>query len=371
VRLLEYVTAFSRINRRMHNKSMTADNQLTIVGGRNVGDEYYGAAQTDFSDLDLLAAGPVVPEVSAVFDDYWNNEAAYPISRPWKSRSRARRPPSSRRSCATPSTIAIAVSATPWQIRAGVQGRARDSPGRYHRSGAGRRSSPTRRPRSVAARRRFHACHPQLGKILDSAKHDLTLISPYFVPPDDAMDWLTGMQKRGVQVRILTNSYGATDVTAVHAGYAPKREALLRAGVILYELKPSAYAELAKKKYRSGPGGSSRASLHAKTYMVDRHQLFIGSLNLDPRSAQLNTEMGIVVDSAPLCEMLGKVIDAALLDVAYQVVLETDPATGKEQMVWVTQEDGVLRTYRSEPDMNAWDHFKQGVLRMLPVESQL
>ncbi|WP_035882714.1 MULTISPECIES: phospholipase D family protein [Cupriavidus] len=375
VRLLEYVTAFSRINRRMHNKSMTADNQLTIVGGRNVGDEYYGAAQTDFSDLDLLAAGPVVPEVSAVFDDYWNNEAAYPIStleKPLTGKEAADQQEKLRNAV---DDRAIAVSATPY-------GKSVLESGVVHAIHQGTLPSFWGRATVIADKAAkiqlppdddsTHAI-PQLGKILDSAKHDLTLISPYFVPPDDAMDWLTGMQKRGVQVRILTNSYGATDVTAVHAGYAPKREALLRAGVILYELKPSAYAELAKerKSHRSGPGGSSRASLHAKTYMVDRHQLFIGSLNLDPRSARLNTEMGIVVDSAPLCEMFGKVIDAALLDVAYQVVLETDPATGKEQMVWVTQEDGVLRTYRSEPDMNAWDHFKQGVLRMLPVESQL
>jgi len=373
MRLFEYATDFGRINRRMHNKSMTADNQLTIVGGRNVGDEYYGAAKTDFSDLDLLAGGPVVPQVSAVFDDYWNSEAAYPISVLAKPLSGEEAASEQNRLRQILDEHAIALQSSAYGksvLESGVLQAIHQGtlPAFWGRAIviADRAAKVLTPPEDDST----HAI-PKLGKILDSAQHDLTLISPYFVPPDSAMEWLTGLQKRGVQVRILTNSYGATDVSAVHAGYAPRREALLKAGVILYELKPSAYAELAKEKKSHGPGGSSRASLHAKTYMVDRHLLFIGSLNLDPRSARLNTEMGIVVDSAPLCEMLGKSVDAVLLDAAYQVVLETDPATGKQEMEWVTQEDGVLRTYRSEPNMKGWDHFKQGVLRMLPVESQL
>jgi putative cardiolipin synthase len=373
LRLFEYITDFSRINRRMHNKSMTADNQLTIVGGRNVGDEYYGAAHTDFSDLDLLAGGPVVPQVSAVFDDYWNSEAAYPISALDKPLAGDEATALQQKLRQSLNDHAIAMSASDY-------GKSVLESGVLHAIHQGTLPAFWGRATVIADKAAkvltppeddsTHAI-PKLIKILGSAQHDLTLVSPYFVPPDSAMEWLTGLQKRGVQVRILTNSYGATDVSAVHAGYAPRREALLKAGVILYELKPSAYAELAKKKKSHGPGGSSRASLHAKSYMVDRHLLFIGSLNLDPRSARLNTEMGIVVDSAPLCEMLGKAIDGVLLDAAYQVVLETDPATGKQEMVWVTQENGLLHTYRSEPDMNGWDHFKQGVLRMLPVESQL
>lgn len=369
MRLFEYVTDFRRIDRRMHNKSMTADNQLTIVGGRNIGDQYYGAADTDFTDLDLLAAGPVVPQVSAVFDDFWNSQAVYPLSalaKPLSGDEAARQQQTLRTYL---DEHAVAMRATPYGksvLETGIVQLLRENKLPEYWGQA-----------TVIADRAAKVLHPpdddsthaipKLVKVLEGAQHDLTLISPYFVPPDSAMTWLVDMQKRGVQVRILTNSYGATDVSAVHAGYAPRRKALLQAGVILYELKPTAYAELAKQKKRHGPGGSSRASLHAKTYMVDRHELFIGSLNLDPRSARLNTEMGIVVDSQALCAMLGQGVDDALLDAAYQVVLADDG----ESLQWVTREDGVLRTYTSEPDMNAWDKFKQGVLRVLPVEEEL
>jgi len=369
MRLFEYVTDFRRIDRRMHNKSLTADNQLTIVGGRNIGDQYYGAADTDFTDLDLLAAGPVVPEVSAVFDDFWNSEAVYPLS--------ALATPLAGDEAATQqqklrtylNEHAVAMRATPYGqsvLETGIVQLMREDrlPEYWGKATviADRAAKVLHPPEDDST----HAI-PKLVKFLERAQHDLTLISPYFVPPDSAMKWLTDIQKRGVQVRILTNSYGATDVSAVHAGYAPKRRALLEAGIILYELKPTAYAELAKEKKRHGPGGSSRASLHAKTYMVDRHELFIGSLNLDPRSARLNTEMGIVVDSQALCDMLGQGVDDALLDAAYQVVLSDD---GKS-LQWVTRENGVLTTYDREPDMNAWDHFKQSVMRILPVEEEL
>lgn len=373
VRLFEYVTDFRRIDRRMHNKSMTADNQLTIVGGRNIGDAYYGAADTDFTDLDLLAAGPVVPQVSAVFDDYWNSEAVYPLSALAKPLGGDEAATQQQKLRSYLDEHAVAMRATPYGksvLETGiVKLIQQDSLPAYWGNAtviADQAAKVLHPPEDNST----HAI-PKLAKILEGAQHDLTLISPYFVPPDSAMTWLIDMQKRGVQVRILTNSFGATDVSAVHAGYAPKRRALLEAGVILYELKPTAYAELAKEKKSRGPGGSSRASLHAKTYMVDRHELFIGSLNLDPRSARLNTEMGIVVDSRELCDMLGQGVDDSLLDAAYQVVLATDPATGATSLQWVTRENGVIRTYTSEPDMNAWDKFKQGVLRLLPVESEL
>jgi len=369
VRLFEYVTDFRRINRRMHNKSLTADSQLTIVGGRNIGDQYYGAADTDFTDLDLLAAGPVVPEVSAVFDDFWNSEAVYPLSAMAKPLSGDEAATQQQKLRTYLDEHAVNMRATPYGqslLETGIVQLLRDNklPEYW-----GQATVIADRAAKVLLPPEDDSTHaiPKLVKFMETAQHDLTLISPYFVPPESAMKWLTDMQKRGVQVRILTNSYGATDVSAVHAGYAPKRKALLKAGVILYELKSTAYAEMARQKRHRGPGGSSRASLHAKTYMVDRHELFIGSLNLDPRSARLNTEMGIVVDSKELCDVLAQGVDDALLDAAYQVVLSDDG----ESLQWVTREGGVVRTYTSEPDMNGWDKFKQGVLRMLPVEEQL
>ncbi|WP_454763847.1 phospholipase D family protein [Cupriavidus campinensis] len=374
VRLFEFITDFRRVDRRMHNKSMTADNQLTVVGGRNVGDAYFAATtDLDFSDLDLLAAGPVVPQVSAVFDDYWNAEAAWPlvsVARPLAADETAALQQQVRQHLDDRRT---ALRATPYGKALLESGVLRAMQQEALPAFWGRATVIADRAAKVTLPPHDDSTHaiPELINVLNSAQHDLTLISPYFVPGDPGMAWLSGLQKRGVQVHLLTNSFGATDVRAVHAGYAPRREALLKDGVLLYELKPSAYAEMVKEKKRHGPGGSSRASLHAKSYMVDRRLLFIGSLNLDPRSARLNTEMGIVVDSAPLCAMLGKGLDDALLDAAYQVVWLPDPRTGQEGLAWITREDGVLRTYYSEPDMSGWNRFGQGVLRLLPVESEL
>ncbi|NUA29341.1 phospholipase D family protein [Cupriavidus basilensis] len=261
-RWLEFAADFRRLDRRMHNKSMTADNQLTVVGGRNIGDGYFSAdTATDFSDLDVLAGGPVVRQVSAVFDDYWNGPASYPVA--------------------------------------------------------------TLLPEPA------------------DAQADVQALRQYL------------------------------DEQAVQARGGEYAKDLLASGIELYELKPSAYAELAREGHRSLVS-KSRASLHAKSYMVDGHLLFVGSLNLDPRSARLNTEMGVVLDSAALCAQLGTGLDDKLLDVADKVMLEPGPAAGAEpEQVWVTREDGLLRTYDSEPGMSALQHAGQSLLRLLPLQDAL
>lgn len=205
----------------------------------------------------------------------------------------------------------------------------------------------------------------------------MLLISPYFVPDDDGEAWLIALAKRGIRVRILTNSFAATDVSPVHAGYAPHRLALVAAGVELYELKPSAYAELASsgKAARGSRSrswlSSSRASLHAKNYIVDRHLVFIGSLNMDPRSAKLNTEMGVVLDSPALAERMIKSTEHGLLDMAYRVGMQTDGDGGNRRLTWTTREKGQLMVYDSEPGMGPLQHLGIGVLRVLPIKEEL
>lgn len=367
-RWLDFMTDFRRVNRRMHNKSMTADNQLTVVGGRNIGDVYFSAdPASDFTDLDVLAGGPVVQQVSAVFDAYWNSEAAYPVT------TLARMPPDA---ATRLDAIRQSLEADAMQARATPYGQALMSSGMAQALAAGtlpeywgRGSVIADDPRKVLQDPDDRAGHamPELAQVLGSAQRELALVSPYFVPTDDAMDWLRNITARGVQVRILTNAYTATDVRAVHAGYAPRREALLKAGIELYELKPSAYAEMARHGRRTAIS-RSRASLHAKTYMVDQHLLFIGSLNLDPRSSLINTEMGVVLDNADLCRKLA--INDAILDFAYKVMLEPDQQ-GRVRMVWVTRESGLLKTYTEEPGMGFWQRTGQAMLRLLPIEGEL
>src|SRR3954468_5074802 len=281
-RLGELATEFSRLNRRMHNKSFTADSQASIVGGRNVGDEYFGAeSAVEFADLDVLAVGTVVAEVSSSFDEYWNSTSAYPgaslipapsaevsasVHEAW---TRLDADPHANRYVEALRTIPLVqqllAGSLPldWATARVVA----DSPSKVLHP-------PERKDLHMLT---------QLESVLGKPAAELDLVSPYFVPTKDGTAALVGLAKRGVKVRVLTNSLAATDVSAVHAGYAKYREDLLRGGVRLYELKPTAYPG------GSGIGGSD-ASLHAKTFAVDRSRIFVGSFNFDPRSARLNTE---------------------------------------------------------------------------------
>jgi putative cardiolipin synthase len=191
----------------------------------------------------------------------------------------------------------------------------------------------------------------QLESVLGKPAAELDLVSPYFVPTKDGTAALVGLAKRGVKVRVLTNSLAATDVSAVHAGYAKYREDLLRGGVRLYELKPTAHPG------GSGIGGSD-ASLHAKTFAVDRSRIFVGSFNFDPRSARLNTEMGVLVESAALAGRLSSALDRGLARDAYEVRLNAD------HLEWV---DGST-SYGSEPDTGMFKRLWIGLLSILPIE---
>ena len=353
-RWLDFVTDFARVNRRMHNKSMTADSQLSIVGGRNVGDEYFAARpDLDFSDLDVLAAGPVVREVAGAFDAYWNSDAAWPLAAfgaaadPLElARLRGRFSEHGREQSASAYARVLRDTDLANAIRTG------SLPAYW-----GRASVIADSPAKVTAPPEDRSTHAilKLGKLLQGANRELILVSPYFVPGKEGVQWLRQMAARGVRVRVLTNSFAATDVRVVHAGYAAYRRELLESGIELYELKPT--AAVAKRTLH----GSSRASLHAKAYMTDRRALFVGSLNLDPRSVELNTEMGVVLESEPLCRSLAERFDQRILDLAWRLQLDGD------RLVWATRD---ARTDQ-EPEMGLLQGMVQGLLRLLPLEEQL
>jgi cardiolipin synthase C len=359
-RWLDFLTDFGRVNRRMHNKSLTADSQASVVGGRNVGDEYFaGGAAVEFGDFDVVAFGPVVREVSAEFDRYWNSASAYPVSALATSspaaaqglRARIARHVEALRG--TPYARALAAGDLAAELEArrlplywGSATVVSDDPAKIHR--------PIDDPSAHAA--------PKLKAALGDAREELLLVSPYFVPGSEGVAWLRELAARGVKVRVLTNSYLANDVGPAHAGYSSYREDLLRAGVEIQELKPG--AEL---KAEAKPGGSSGSSLHAKTYMVDARRLYVGSFNLDPRSVRLNTEMGIVLESEALCASVRERLLERLPDIAYRV--ERDPNSGA--LAWITREDGKEVRYESEPGMGLFDFLGQWLLRILPVEEQL
>jgi putative cardiolipin synthase len=353
-RLGELVTDFSRVNRRMHNKSFTADNQVAIVGGRNVGDEYYGAeSDVAFTDLDVLAAGAVVREVSAEFDAYWNSESAYPAAaliRPAEPGSAAQVREAwtklNQDPKATRYVDALRTTALVQQLLAGELP-LEWAPARVVADDPAKVLQPPER-------QELHML-PRLQEVIGKPERSLDLVSPYFVPTEEGTAALRALAERGVQVRVLTNSLAATDVAPVHAGYAKYRAALLRGGIRLYELKPTA-----EKGDKRDSAGGSDASLHAKTFAVDRSRIFVGSFNFDPRSARLNTEMGVVIESAALATRLSSTLDTGLPRDAYEVRFAQDGRS----LEWVS--DG--KVYGSEPDTGLLRRLWIGFLSLLPIE---
>ncbi|AGW95043.1 MULTISPECIES: phospholipase D family protein [Cupriavidus] len=378
MRWLEMLVGFKRLDRRMHNKSMTVDNQMSLVGGRNVGDAYFSARpDMDFSDLDVLIAGPAVPQVSAVFDEYWNDESSYPVVALIPAGKEA--PVEMRNLRKRLEARGDLAKTSPYVQELLDSGLAKGIESGHMPGYTGKATVVSDKAAKITHQTDDEPGHAtaRLEKMIGSAQKEVLLISPYFVPDDDGEAWLIALAGSGIRVRILTNSFAATDVSAVHAGYAPHRQALVAAGVELYELKPSAYAELAARG-KSARGSrsrswlsSSRASLHAKNYIVDRRLVFIGSLNMDPRSAKLNTEMGIVLDSPALAERMIKSTEDGLLDMAYRVGLQTDGDGGNPRLTWTTREKGQLTVYDSEPDMGPLQHLGIGVLRVLPIKEEL
>ena len=271
MRAIDFTTDFARVNRRMHNKSFTADNQATIVGGRNVGNEYYGAGEgVEFADLDVLAVGAVVRDVSAAFDLYWNSASAYPAAR------------------------ILAPAADPRALLEQTFDALREDPDARDYVEALRESPDVQA--LLGARLRLEWTQATLvrddpRKTLDTAddrsllllaallpaigepQRSFDLVSPYFVPGERGTEVLAGLARRGVRVRVLTNSLAATDVGPVHAGYAKRREALLRAGVELHEFKPAAAPPPSEAK--KGFAGSRAGSLHAKTFAIDARKIFV------------------------------------------------------------------------------------------------
>ncbi|KAA2215254.1 phospholipase D family protein [Pseudoroseomonas oryzae] len=358
-----FLTDFSRANRRMHNKSFTADSQATIVGGRNVGDEYFGAAEGAlFADLDVLAIGAVVPEVAADFDRYWASLSSYPVD--------LILPPPDREQLPALRAAAEEVTQSPAALR--YVGAIRDLPSiRQLLDGElALEWAPVRMVSDDPAKGLGRAAPEglltsQLAEILDTPERELELVSPYFVPAEAGTAFFAGLARSGVRVRVLTNSLASTDVTAVHAGYARRREDLLAAGVVLYELRrlgPGA----GERNDSAGPFGSSGSSLHAKTFAVDRRRVFVGSFNFDPRSANLNTELGFVIESPVLADAIRRAFDQAIPATSYKAGLTADG-----RLFWTENLDGSVVRHETEPQASLLQRLLVSVLMRLPIEWML
>jgi putative cardiolipin synthase len=362
-RALNFLTDFERVNRRMHNKSFTADGHATIVGGRNIGNEYAGAGQgVIFEDLDVIAVGPVVGEVSRAFDLYWNSRSAYPAAQllqepgPDARRLLESRFAATRADPVAVDYIGILHSTKLLQDLLGGTLQMEWTEARVLRDDPAK-TLDTEGKRELLLLQ-------ELLNTIGPPQTSFDLVSPYFVPAKKGTADLAALARRGVTVRVLTNSLAATDVAAVHAGYSKRRGELLAAGVRLYELKPT--AEGVKHDGKRKTGSSSSASLHAKTFALDRRRIFVGSFNFDPRSALLNTEMGLLIDSPALARLLGETFDTRVPLDAYEVL------SGKNSgLEWVERTPQGETRYDTEPKTGGLQRLWIEILSVLPIEGLL
>ncbi|MCG6891074.1 MAG: phospholipase D family protein [Gammaproteobacteria bacterium] len=367
-RWMQILSRFDEVTRRMHNKSFTVDNQISVLGGRNIGNEYFEAdPNLAFGDLDVLAVGPVVNEVSTSFDLYWNSSASYPATslitsqdsiddldqrRKVLSEFVEQQRDSEYLQALRSSDLVTRLKNDAFVFDWGAAQVLYDDPAKIT-------SSRDQTDLHLAT---------QLEPFSAQITRELTIFSPYFVPGREGVANIEKLRARGVRVRILTNSLASTDVSAVHAGYSKYRKYLLRAGVELYELDQTLSKE--QRKDKKGAEGSSKASLHAKSFAIDRERIFIGSLNFDPRSVVENTEIGVMIESASIATEMSDWFDQKIDQVAFRLALEEDD-NGNEILVWHRSLDGVEQRYTTEPNTGFWRRFGVGFLRLLPIESLL
>ena len=369
LRPVDMVLDLKRINRRMHNKTFTADNQISLIGGRNMSNQYYNASDSyQFSDVDVMLVGQAVDDITHSFDEYWNHSYAYPV-----------------RNIINHNTYTLRYDGLKEQLTKHYQEitvqNYLDLSNRTHDFDQWldhniqldwvKAEVVKDAPDKIRARaKKEQHLNFQMVKRLENPEHSVDLISAYFVPQKQGEAKLIELAKDGVQVRVLTNSFKANDVALVHAFYAKYRIDLLKNGVELYEFLPAISEENLypnskeiSKQTKVSLKGLSRSSLHAKLMALDNKQVFIGSFNFDPRSANLNTEIGVIINSPPLANAVHKTMDVNLKKYAYKLVLDS-----QQKINWLKETPQGIVTLRKEPKMKWWQKAGVKIISWLPIE---
>ena len=371
---VEFAFDASRLDYRMHNKLMVVDNAVALVGGRNIGDQYFQVdPDSQFGDDDVFAAGPIVRQLSQSFDHYWNSALAIPVAALQGTKP-------------TSATLA-AYRATLDAHRRELKDDGRDYARRIATGEplAGMLSgklpltwahaqlvydSPDKK-RVEQGKAAGSLMHRAVGDAVRAVQSELLIVSPFFVPGRDGMQMLTGLRRRGVRIRVLTNSLDSTPEPLAQSGYMHYRRALLEDGVDLYEVR----AQLGNAR----GSGETKAdahygnyALHAKLFVFDRKRLYVGSMNFDERSRHLNTEIGLIIDSPELAQQAAARFEAIASPAdSYQLALRADPAGGPSKLIWRTREEGRPVEYDSEPAHSALRRMKIDFLSLLRVDGEL
>lgn len=356
---LNYVGTFKLANRRMHNKSFIIDNEIAVVGGRNIAVEYFQLETTgEFIDFDMLAAGPVVKEVSASFDEYWNHELAVPMEylREREDEETQKENRAKMKAEMAESGESTYAEVTNTEL---MQRMVRQEVDPFLAEATMIVDEPSKLLNPIDEE--FQIVAREVGQVLAAAQKEIIIYTPYLIPGDRGKDLLADLSRRGVRVIIVTNSLATNNHTPVHAAYTRHRRDLLNAGVELWEAR----ADAAKISAPDGTTQLDKLTLHTKGMIIDQRYTFVGSLNLDPRSIDINTEMGLLIDSTELGERLSSGSHASIPGMAYRVLMDQD---GK--LSWHATIDGEQVVETTEPQTNSWDRFKGWFMKIAP-ESQL
>jgi len=353
---------FSRVNRRMHNKSFTADNVATIIGGRNIADEYFNAREdVNFGDLDVYGVGPVAQDVSDMYDLYWNHHSSLPVPAFAKTPentdavlSELRGKIEAAKNTFNNTQYQTAFRQNLDELTSHDQNKLTWAPYKLVYD------SPDKSIRSKS--KNADSIVSSLRESLLSAQQQVLIISPYFVPMRSGAEFLIELEKQGIDVSVVTNSLAANNHAVVHSGYAPARKPLLQAGVTLYEVKANAKLSGVDR----GGQGSALATLHTKAFLIDKDAFFLGSFNFDPRSANINTELGVIIESPEIGEGVYSGAQTSIKNNAFAIEL-----SDKGDLVWVDNAGGYPVTYSTEPDTSWWSRFKVGFMQILPIKNQL
>jgi cardiolipin synthase C len=373
MRAVEFALNEKRLTYRMHNKLFVVDNELALTGGRNIGDAYFAASQAmEFGDYDLLIAGPMVRKLSGSFDAFWNSPLAIPLQnlvvfKPTKERLDAYRD---------------LLRAHQAKMEGSTYTRPLSDGGPVANILSGKKPLIWARAEAIydSPEKAKVEAGEQAGKLLrdrveraaQAVRSELLIASPYLVPGDDGMRLLTGLRARDVRVRVLTNSLQSTDAPITFAAYGRYRVPMLEAGIELYEVRP----QLGEPHIPGGgslkSGSSSPFALHAKVFVFDRRQVFVGSMNFDERSRHLNTELGVLIDSPDLAKKVAERFEAVAQPAnSYVLSLGSPNASGKRELQWRTEENGSPVVYDDEPAVDPLRRFKVEALSLLPIDNQL
>jgi putative cardiolipin synthase len=363
LRHLDFIAHKGRLDYRMHNKLMVVDNSAALIGGRNVGAQYFQVeSDSQFADDDAFAAGPIAAQLSKTFDGYWNSQLAVSSTSLPLPKERSAEP-----------RVSLEDSGADYRkrIESGkpFQELIADDAALHWANAVVVCDSPDKKD-VEQRKRRGRLMAPEVIGAMQEADSDLVMVTPYFVPSESEIALLRQLRQRNTKVRILSNSLESAPELSAQAGYDKFRIQLLQSGTQLYEVR----ALLSSTRGSGQTRAISRYGtygLHAKLYVIDQRRLYIGSMNYDQRSWRINTEVGLLIESPDLAEEVTQRFNAMTSpEAAYRVVLDDDGSRGPH-LRWTTEIDHREVEFSREPSRGFWQRTKVELLRLLPIDREL